>query len=194
MAGEDASCRRHLDSRGTQLWIQAVDLGRRHHMQLAGNRTECRIAPDILAEMLEPDRAETQREADQIWEAQLCAGELVPARMGVLGGDPIGIDVDACDLVRRNVLLVAQSHQRLDGGLKMAAACVRLDVAVGDAECDGWRQSNRPRLVDAPERERLQETVARLNYARRSLHALLGQQCGLNAFARGVPGMQALDV
>src|SRR6266404_2061951 len=160
MAGEDASRRCHPDPRGAQSWIQAVDLGGRRNIQLARDRNECRIAPDLLAEMFEPDGAETQREADQIREAQLRAGKVVPTRMGVLGGNAVGVDVDARDLVRRNVLLAAQPNERLDGGLEMAAARIRLDVAVGDAKRDGRWQHDRPRLVDATGRERLQETVA----------------------------------
>src|SRR5260370_35139854 len=128
MAGEDASRRCPPDPRGAQLWIQAVDLGSRHHMQLARDRSECRIAPDLLAEMFEPDGAETQREADQIWKAQLRAGEVVPARMGVLGGNAVGVDVDARDLVRRNVLLAAQPNERLAGGLELAATRKPLEV------------------------------------------------------------------
>ena len=57
--------------------------------------------------MFEPDGAEAQREANQIREAQLRAGEVIPTRMGMLGGNAVGIDVDARDLVRRNVLLAA---------------------------------------------------------------------------------------
>src|SRR5215471_11769662 len=57
-----------------------------------------------------------------------------------------------------------------------------------------WRQHGRPRLVAAPERECLQETIARFNHVGRTLHALLGQQRCLKAFAGGVSGMQALDV
>src|SRR5260370_11326320 len=160
MAGEDASRRCPPDPRGAQLWIQAVDLGSRHHMQLARDRNECRIAPDLLAGMFEPDGAETQRQADQIRKAQLRAGEVVPARMGVLGRNAVGVDVDARDLVRRNVLLAAQPNERLDGGLEMAAARIWLDVAVGDAERDGRRQHDGPRLLAATRRARLQETVA----------------------------------
>ena len=50
------------------------------------------------------------------------------------------------------------------------------------------------RLVGAAEREGLHEAVARLDHVGRTLHAELGQQRRLDAFARGVAGVQALDV
>ena len=71
---------------------------------LAENRD--RAAPP--REMLEPDGAEAQRKADQIGKAQLRAGVVVPSGCGVLGGDPIGIDLDALDLFGGDAL-VAQS-------------------------------------------------------------------------------------
>ena len=50
------------------------------------------------------------------------------------------------------------------------------------------------RLVDAAEREGLHEAVARLDHVGRALDALLGEQRRLQAFARGVAGVQPLDV
>ena len=50
------------------------------------------------------------------------------------------------------------------------------------------------RLVGAAEREGLHEAVARLDHVGRAVHAELGEQRGLDALARGVAGVQALDV
>ena len=50
------------------------------------------------------------------------------------------------------------------------------------------------RLVGAAERKGLHEAVARLDHVGRALHAEFGQQCGLDAFARGMTRVQALDV
>ena len=50
------------------------------------------------------------------------------------------------------------------------------------------------RLVGAAEGERLHEAVARLDHVGRAFDALLGQQRRLQAFARGVAGVQPLDV
>src|SRR5215468_5838230 len=126
--------------------------------------------------MLKPDSAEAQREADQIWEAQLCAGEVVPARVGVFGRDAVGIDVDARDFIERDLFVPAQPHQRLDGGLEVAAACIGLDVTVCGAERDDRWQRDRPHLVAAPERESLHEAIARFYRIGRSLYALRCQQ------------------
>ena len=49
-------------------------------------------------------------------------------------------------------------------------------------------------FVGAAEREGLHEAVARLDHVGRALHAELGEQRGLDAFARGMAGVQALDV
>ena len=93
-----------------------------------------------------------------------------------------------------DLLVVHQAEQRLDGGLDVAAARIRLDVAVRDAERRVGRQRDGPRLVGTAEREGLHEAVARLDHVRRALHAKLGQQRGLDAFARGVARVQSLDV
>ena len=114
--------------------------------------------------------------------------------MRVLGGDPVGLDVDVADLARVDLLVVHQAEQRFDGGLDVAAARIGLDVAVGDAERRVRRQCDRAGLVGAAECEGLHEAVARLDHVGRALHAELGQQRGLDAFARGVAGVQALDV
>ena len=50
------------------------------------------------------------------------------------------------------------------------------------------------RLVGAAEGEGLHEAVARLDHVGRAFDALLGEQRRLQAFARGVAGVQALDV
>src|SRR5215831_14376921 len=97
--------------------------------------------------MLKPDSAEAQREADQIREAQLCAGEVVPARVGVFGRDAVGVDLDARDFIRRDLFVPAQLHQRLDSGLEVTAARIGLDVTVCDAEWDGRWQRDRPHLL-----------------------------------------------
>ena len=144
--------------------------------------------------MLDLDGAESQREPDQVGEAELRAGEIVPAGLGVLGGDAIGGDVDALHLVGRDALVVEQADQRLDRGLDVAAARIGLDVAVGDAERHGRRQHDSARLVGAAEGESLHEAVARLDHIGRAFDPLLRQQRGLQAFARGVAGVQALDV
>ena len=59
---------------------------------------------------------------------------------------------------------------------------------------DVRRQRDRTRLVGAAERERLHEAVARLDHVGRAVHANLGKQRRLDALARGVAGVQALDV
>ena len=74
------------------------------------------------------------------------------------------------------------------------AAGVGLDVAVGDAELGAPAAAHRPRLVDAAERERLHEAVARLDHVGRAFDALLGEQRRLHALARSVAGVQPLDV
>ena len=76
----------------------------------------------------------------------------------------------------------------------MAAARVGLDVAVGHAEWRLRRQRDRPRLLGARIGKRLHEAVARFDHAGRAFNPLLGKQGRLHAFARGVTGMQALDV
>src|SRR5262249_59922626 len=86
------------------------------------------------AEMLELDGAEFQREPDQIGEAELGAGEVVPAGLGMLGGDAIGRDLDALDLLGRDLLVLEQPDERLDCRLDVAAAGIKPDVAVGDGE------------------------------------------------------------
>ena len=144
--------------------------------------------------MLELDAAVARREPHQIGEAQLRAGEVVPRHVGVLGRDLVGLDLDLADVVERDVLVVAQAEHRLDRRLDVAAAGVRLDVAVGDAVLGLGRQLDRPRLVDAAERERLHEAVARLDHLRRAFDALLGEQRRLHSFARSMAGVQPLDV
>ena len=52
----------------------------------------------------------------------------------------------------------------------------------------------RARVSGTPEREGLHEAVARFDHVGRPLHALLRQQRRLQSLARGVAGMQALDV
>ena len=140
------------------------------------------------------DAAEARRNAHQIREGELRARVIVPAGVRVLGGDAIGLDIDVPDLALLDLLVVHQAEQRLDGGLDVAAAGIRLDVAVGDAERRIGRQRNGPRLVGTAEREGLHEAVARLDHVGRAVHAKLGEQRGLDAFARGVAGVQALDV
>ena len=149
-AGEHAARRRHLDPRRPQLRIEPVDLRRRDDAQLARDVVEGRLAPHLVGEMLEPDGAEAQRDADQVGKAQLRAGVVVPAGMGVLGGDAIGVDVDPGHFFRDDVLVVAQRDERLDGGLDVAAAGIGLDVAVGDAEGGRRRQHDRARLSMRP--------------------------------------------
>ena len=158
------------------------------------NSRERRIAPRLLVEVMHLDAAEARRKAHQIREAQLRAGVVVPAGVRVLGGDAIGLDIDVLDLALVDLLVVHQAEQRLDGGLDVAAAGVRLDVAVGDAERRVGRQRNSARLVGAAERKGLHEAVARLDHVGRALHAELGEQRRLDAFARGVARVQALDV
>ena len=154
----------------------------------AGSR---RISVD---EMLELDGAEFQREPHQIGEAELRAGEIVPAGLGVLGGDAIGRNLDALHLVARDLLVREQADQRLDRGLDVPAAGIGLDVAIGDAERHGGRQRDRACLAGAAEGEGLHEAVARLDHVGRAFDALLRQQRRLQALARGVAGVQALDV
>ena len=155
---------------------------------------KARIASHLLGEVLDLDGAESQREPDQVGEAELRAGEIVPAGLGVLGGDAIGGDVDALHLLGRDALIVEQADQRLDRGLDVPAARIGLDVAVGDAERHGGRQYDGTGFIGAAERESLHEAVARLDHIGRAFDPLLRQQRGLQAFARGVAGVQALDV
>ena len=89
---------------------------------------------------------------------------------------------------------LSSAEQRLDRRLDVAAAGIRLDVAVGDAERHGRRQRDGARLVGAAEREGLHEAVARLDHVGRAFDALLGEQRRLQAFARRVAGVQPLDV
>ncbi len=49
-------------------------------------------------------------------------------------------------------------------------------------------------LLGAAEGESLHEAVARLDHVGRAFDALLGEQRGLQAFARGMAGVQPLDV
>jgi hypothetical protein len=92
--------------------------------------------------MLELDRAEFEREPDQIGKAELRAGEVIPSGLGVLGGDAIGRNLDAIDLVARDVLVGKETDQRLDRRLDVPAAGIGLDVAIGDAERRrGWERA-----------------------------------------------------
>src|SRR5207247_1847349 len=134
------------------------------------------------------------REPDEVGEAELRAGEIMPAGRGMLGGDAIGGDLDPVHLVGRDRFVVEQADERLDRGLDVPAAGIRLDVAVGDAERRRRRERNGARLVGVAEGEGLQEAVAPLDRIGRPLDPLLRQQRGLHALARGVSGMQALDI
>ena len=52
---ESAARGRHRHPRRAQLRIEPVDVGRRRHRELAGDRGEGGIAPHLLGEMLELD-------------------------------------------------------------------------------------------------------------------------------------------
>src|SRR5205807_4075403 len=92
------------------------------------------------------------------------------------------------------LFVVEQGDRHLDRGLDVTAAWIGLDVAVGDAERRRRRQLNGARLAAATEGEGLHESVPRLDDAGRAFDAKLCQQRRLQAFARRVAGMQALDV
>ena len=127
LTGEAAARGRDRHPRRSQLRIEPVDVGRHRHRELAGDRGEGRIASHLLGEVLDLDGAESHRESDQVGEAELRAGEIIPAGLGVLGGDAIGGDVDALHLLGRDALIVEQADQRLDRGLDVAAARIGLD-------------------------------------------------------------------
>ena len=111
LAGEGAAGTRHRHPRRPQLRVEPIDLRRRRDADLAGNRRKFRIAANSRLEMLELDAAEFEREPEQIGEAQLGAGEIIPAGPGVLGGDAVGRNIDPLDLLGREVL-VAQDADR----------------------------------------------------------------------------------
>ncbi len=129
----------------------------------------------------------------------------------MLGGDAVGRNIDALHLLARDGLVVEQANEGLDRRLDVPAAGVGLDVAIGDAERGRGRQGDsarrrarfrrvsgartfRVRLVGAAEGEGLHEAVARLDHVGRAFDALFREQCGLQALAGGVAGMQPLDV
>src|SRR5262249_33363771 len=87
------------------------------HGELARDRGKGGIAPHLIGKMLESDGAELEREPDQIRKAELRAGEVVPSGLGVLGGDAIGRNIDALDIVASEVLVIEQTDERLDRGL-----------------------------------------------------------------------------
>ena len=100
LAHELALRRRHGDARRAQLRIKLVDLGRRRDGELA-RRTRrtpdrCRVFSSKCSNL---DAAEARREPHQVGKAQLRAGEIVPGRWRVLGGDPVGLDLDLLDVV-----------------------------------------------------------------------------------------------
>src|SRR4029078_9617605 len=97
-------------------------------------------------EMTDLEGTHSQGEPDQVGKAELRAGEIIPAGLGVLGGDAIGGDVDALDLVGADALVVEQADQRLDRRLDVPAARIGLDVAVGNAERHRRRQQDGARL------------------------------------------------
>src|SRR5262249_9773449 len=141
-----------------------------------------------------PDAAMFQRKADQKREAELRAGEIVPAGLRMFGGDAVGRDLDAFDLVSYDLFVGDEADQRLDRRLDVPTAGVRLDVAIGDPVRRRRRQGYRACFIGAAEGEGLHKTVARLDHVRRSLDALLRQQGGLQALARRMSRVQALDV
>src|SRR4051794_18132764 len=140
------------------------------------------------------DAAEARRKPHQIWEGELRTRVIVPAGVRVLGRDAVGLDTDVLDLAGIDLFVVHQAEQRFDRRLDVAAAGIRLDVAVGDAERRIRRECDRPRLVGTAERESLHEAVARLDHVGGTLHAKLREQRRLDTLARGVPRVQALDV
>src|SRR5262249_62345885 len=107
---------------------------RGRHRKRAGDGGDRGCAPRLWRKMLELDRAEFEREPYQIRKAELGAGEIIPAGLGVLGGDAIGRNVDALHLVARDGLVVDEADERLDRGRDVPAAGVGLDVAIGDGE------------------------------------------------------------
>src|SRR5262249_60302632 len=119
---------RYRHPRRAQLRIEVVDVRRRRHGELARDRGKGGIAPHLIGKMLESDGAELEREPDQIRKAELRAGEVVPSGLGVLGGDAIGRNIDALDIVASEVLVIEQTDERLDRGLDVPAAGIRLDV------------------------------------------------------------------
>src|SRR5262249_1468314 len=91
-------------------------------------------------------------------------------------------------------LIVKQADQRFNRWLDVPAAGIRLDVAVSNAVRRCRRERNGVRRLAVTEGEGLHEAVARLDHIRRSLDTQLRKQRGLQALARGVSGVEALDV
>src|SRR5262245_35738636 len=189
---EAAASSLYRHPRWAQLRIEAVNVGRRRHGELARDRGKSRVAPHLIGKMFESDGAEFQREPDQVRKAQLRAGEIVPSGLGVLGGDAIGRNIDALDIVAGEVLVIEQTDQRLDRGLDVPAAGVRLDVAIRHAEGHRGRQCDGACAIAAG--ESLHEAVARLDHAGRAFDTLLCQERRLQPLTGGVAGVQPLDV
>jgi len=192
LAREAAACGDHRHSRWAQLRIKAVDISRRRHGELAGDRGKGGVAPHRIGKMLESDGAELEREPDQIGKAELRAGEVVPAGLRVLRGNAISCNLDALDLLARDVLVIEKADERLERGLDVPAAGIGLDVAVRDAKRHRGRECDRTCLLGAC--EGLHETVALLDHPGRTFDTLLRQERRLQSLAGGVAGVQPLDV
>src|SRR4051794_27573630 len=107
----------------------------------------------------------------------------------MLGGYPIGFHLDALDSTLINPVLCPERHESLDGRLKVAAARVRLHVAIGDPERDRWWQIESPLRGPFAGRKGLKESVGGLNDIWRPCNIALREQRSKQSFSRRMTGM-----
>ena len=144
--------------------------------------------------MLQIDAAVTQTERHDKREAQLRAGEVAPAGLGVRCCNRVGLDVDALDILFDKAVIAAQRHHRLDRRLQVAATGIGLEVTIDHAERRIGRELEVRRHAIRVPGKRLEESVRPFEHVGRPLDAAARQKRRGQAFARRMTRVQPLDV